>query len=341
MRRVTRNLLSPSDTPVVDQEIFCRGVAGFSVDYYDGTTWYNSWGTTDDTGPTPVAVQVTLSLNRPGSSAQAAPVQFVRIFNLACTAPGNGSSPEDGGIVMKRRINRGCRAATAGGDFSHGPGNHRRAQRTAAGFHAGDDHAGGVVEQSTGVYPGGRSGTGGRAMGAGAGRSRPARRADDYAASGAGGATLRHAGQPHAAGGNADGVFLAAQSRPRADAMGAGMPAFGIADESAKINLNTINPDYLANLPTMDLQTADAIADWRNPAQNATVDGAESSYYESLQPDPYFCKNAPFDSVEELLLVQSTLPMSQLLWQMDSNRNGFIDPSEEGTSGSLGVLGSA
>ena len=89
VRRVTRNLLSPNSSPTVDEEILCRGVAGFSVNYFDGSSWYNSWGTTDSATPTPVAVQVTLTLNRAAGSPQAQPFQFVRVFNLACTPPSN------------------------------------------------------------------------------------------------------------------------------------------------------------------------------------------------------------------------------------------------------------
>ena len=42
----------------------------------------------------------------------------------------------------------------------------------------------------------------------------------------------------------------------------------------------------------MTQETGDAIADWHNPAASASSDGAETSYYGSLQPEPYNCKNA-------------------------------------------------
>jgi general secretion pathway protein K len=47
----------------------------------------------------------------------------------------------------------------------------------------------------------------------------------------------------------------------------------------------------------------DAIKDWVDPDDEVTKFGAENGYYQSLER-PYACKNASFDSVEELLLVK-------------------------------------
>jgi general secretion pathway protein K len=52
----------------------------------------------------------------------------------------------------------------------------------------------------------------------------------------------------------------------------------------------------------------DAIIDWIDPDdQEYGGSGAEQSYYDSLDR-PYKCKNAPFDSIEELLLVRGVTP---------------------------------
>ena len=64
---------------------------------------------------------------------------------------------------------------------------------------------------------------------------------------------------------------------------------------------------------------------WRSPASAASADGASDSYYLSL-PQPYNCKNSPFETVEELLLVEGVTP--QLLYGDDTNRNGILDPNE-------------
>ena len=47
----------------------------------------------------------------------------------------------------------------------------------------------------------------------------------------------------------------------------------------------------------------DAIKDWVDPDDEVTKFGAENGYYQSLE-NPYACKNASLDSVEELLLVK-------------------------------------
>ena len=111
---------------------------------------------------------------------------------------------------------------------------------------------------------------------------------------------------------------------------------FGLTDESAKINLNTlafsdaIQPgsgrEILMALPGMTEDIADAILDWLDKDFDDVRDyGAESSYYESLSPG-YQCKNGPMDSLDELLLVRGVTP--QLLFGLDTNRNGILDPDE-------------
>lgn len=81
------------------------------------------------------------------------------------------------------------------------------------------------------------------------------------------------------------------------------MPTFGLIDESAKLNINSASEDALMMLPGMTQDLADAIIDWRDADEDVNGLGAESSYYLSL-PNPYQAKNAPFESVEELLLVK-------------------------------------
>ena len=48
---------------------------------------------------------------------------------------------------------------------------------------------------------------------------------------------------------------------------------------------------------------------------------------------PYHAKNAPLDSIEELLYVQGVTP--QLLFGNDLNRNGVLDPEEDDGTGTL------
>jgi type II secretory pathway component PulK len=131
------------------------------------------------------------------------------------------------------------------------------------------------------------------------------------------------------------------------DSTGAQGPRFGVADEAGKININALmildpsgNTLYtlLMQLPNMTSDIANAIIDWLDPddtvrtSNDGGVGGAESDYYLSLNP-PYRCKNAPIDSLEELLWVRGVTP--QLLFGNDTNRNGVQDADETSTDGTF------
>lgn len=107
--------------------------------------------------------------------------------------------------------------------------------------------------------------------------------------------------------------------------LGTTFPVFGIQDEAAKLNLNTATVEMLELLPNMLPQFAASIVDWRDEDDDPTEDGAESSTYLQRDP-PYEAKNAPFDSIDELHLVNGADPV--LLYGEDINRNGILDPNE-------------
>lgn len=103
------------------------------------------------------------------------------------------------------------------------------------------------------------------------------------------------------------------------------IPTFGLVDESSKLNLNTATAAMLQGLPYMTAEFAAAIVDWRDTNSDLTENGAEDESYQRLDP-PRRCKNAPFESVDELRLVYgATL---ELLYGEDANRNGILDPNE-------------
>lgn len=101
--------------------------------------------------------------------------------------------------------------------------------------------------------------------------------------------------------------------------------SYGITDEASKLNLNSATLDMLSMLPDMTADLAASIVDWRDPTGDATPGGAEDDYYLSL-PDPYHCKNAPLETVGEVLLIKGG--SRDLLYGQDTNRNGVLDPSE-------------
>ena len=112
------------------------------------------------------------------------------------------------------------------------------------------------------------------------------------------------------------------------------VPKFGLVDEASKLNLNATNltADMLATLPGMTAEFAAAIIDWRDTNSTVTTNGAEDESYARLVP-PRRCKNANFETVDELRLVyQSTMT---LLYGEDLNLNGILDRNENDGDTSL------
>lgn len=90
-----------------------------------------------------------------------------------------------------------------------------------------------------------------------------------------------------------------------------------ISDESGKINVNTITDDTRAGfvkfltaykMKELVAETiTDSILDWLDEDDLHHINGAEKSYYATLQ-EPYEPKNGPFESIEELALVKGITP---------------------------------
>ncbi len=83
-----------------------------------------------------------------------------------------------------------------------------------------------------------------------------------------------------------------------------------VTGEDGKVNLNTVSESLLRKIignvglegEARDI-VVDSILDWRDPDDFYRLNGAENNYYRALR-EPYDCKDGPFDSVEELLLVR-------------------------------------
>lgn len=104
-----------------------------------------------------------------------------------------------------------------------------------------------------------------------------------------------------------------------------GRASFGLVDEASKLNLNTATVEMLEALPGMTAELAAAIVDWRDEDGDPTESGAEDEVYARLTP-PRRAKNAAFETVEELRLVQgATL---EILYGEDTNLNGVLDLNE-------------
>lgn len=99
------------------------------------------------------------------------------------------------------------------------------------------------------------------------------------------------------------------------------LPTYGLLDETSKLNLNTASLDSLRLLPGMTDALAGAIVDWRDSDDEISDNGAESGTYLGKR-DGYRTKNAPFESVEELLMVEGMTP--ELLYGQPANTGNVI-----------------
>jgi prepilin-type N-terminal cleavage/methylation domain-containing protein len=93
VRSVTRNLLAPT-TPVPEDEILCRNVKSFTLRYFDGTDWQDSWDSTTLGDVLPLAVEMTMVAvideAKPGQPEVT--YKVTRVFPLACAQPATDST---------------------------------------------------------------------------------------------------------------------------------------------------------------------------------------------------------------------------------------------------------
>jgi general secretion pathway protein K len=110
-----------------------------------------------------------------------------------------------------------------------------------------------------------------------------------------------------------DGILILNQTDEepvRKGSLGKGSFIYTITDEDGKLNINLASVAQLKHLlrgsgvDVTEVDTiVDSIIDWRDRNELHMLNGAEEEYYRSL-PEPYSCKDAPFDIIEELLLVK-------------------------------------
>lgn len=110
---------------------------------------------------------------------------------------------------------------------------------------------------------------------------------------------------------------------------------FGITPEAGKLNLNVAAEEQIRGLFSpllVELQIENpeeliaSFLDWVDEDDEVRDGGAESEYYNTLEP-PFDAKNGPLDSVEELLLIKGF--NAAVLYGEDTNRNGILDPNED------------
>lgn len=99
----------------------------------------------------------------------------------------------------------------------------------------------------------------------------------------------------------------------------------GPADAHAKININLMGPEDLNELEGMTEDVAAAIIDWIDKDDVVSEFGAESGFYNQLNPR-YQTRNGPIESLRELELIVGVDPV--LVRGEDWNLNGRLDPNE-------------
>jgi general secretion pathway protein K len=107
--------------------------------------------------------------------------------------------------------------------------------------------------------------------------------------------------------------------------IGNGTFKWHIIDLERKLNINTANEQLLTRVLTMMQVDAgdmtpivNSILDWMDPGKHTRVQGAQTEYYQTLEP-PYEAKNGPLDDITELQFVKNMTP--ELYWGLASTNH--------------------
>lgn len=109
----------------------------------------------------------------------------------------------------------------------------------------------------------------------------------------------------------------------------ASAPEYGVEAEAGRFNLNKVPLETLQKLSCLTQEQAAAIVDWRDTDEEPGAGGAESETYLRLDPSR-LCKNADFESVNELTMVYGMT--NDALYGRDRNLNGVVDASEKSST---------
>lgn len=112
--------------------------------------------------------------------------------------------------------------------------------------------------------------------------------------------------------------------------IGNGRFSIKITDQERRFNINNADRFVLGHALTMMNVDAsqhstiiDSILDWRDPDDDAGLNGAESDSYLRLDT-PYYAKNGPIDDMSELLLVNGMTP--EIYWGSGSTNVAMDRP---------------
>lgn len=100
---------------------------------------------------------------------------------------------------------------------------------------------------------------------------------------------------------------------------------YRIIDEESKINVMYASDRQLERLGLSRTQTA-SLLDWMDEDSFSRADGAEEEYY-LRTPDPHACKDAPLETLEELLMIRG-FSLDDYRGE-DANHNRVLDANED------------
>jgi general secretion pathway protein K len=129
---------------------------------------------------------------------------------------------------------------------------------------------------------------------------------------------------------------------PRAKVrLGPGEFSYVITDEQSRININGGSPERLQQLLQclgVDKinrdKIVDAILDWIDPNNEHRLNGAESEDYYLTLPTPYRARNAPIESITELLQIKGITPA---LFYGPNGKGGLADALTSRGPGAVNV----
>jgi type II secretory pathway component PulK len=100
---------------------------------------------------------------------------------------------------------------------------------------------------------------------------------------------------------------------------------YSLRDEQGYLNINKSDPAIWKNIDSISRECRSSILDWIDPDDDTSPDGAETDYYERLDP-PYISKNSPCIALKELLFLRGVT--HDIYVGEDLNRNSLLDENE-------------
>jgi len=100
---------------------------------------------------------------------------------------------------------------------------------------------------------------------------------------------------------------------------------YDLRDELGHLNINRSDPVCLAKIKCVDEAMLASIYDWIDSDDNMNPGGAETDFYERLEP-PHIAKNSECIALKELLYLKNMTP--EVYLGEDLNRNLLLDDNE-------------